>query len=504
MLQRTHLFLCRWTLKRSSYEKRQAHQRGPGTASHELQRPLVRLALAGATRFSGWRQIISVSILILLTACQPNSADLPTAEPTPIPFPTVTPGVVVSGGLTPIPAAPLDGSGVDPATAVARANQPTPTPIAVCPAPDGDTELAPELPRNPLAIREEIERFLSAGGTFSALESGLSDTWGIAGENGFVRSDIDLTGEGLPEVIVGYSITGGEAAGGTLLVLGCTDRVYSLLYAYVADQFAIPQLYNIGDMNFDRRNDLLFAAEVCDEPEEREDCAFDVELVTYEPELARFVSLLGVDVESSEEPQTVDVDNDNVSELVIRRGDIGNIDTGPLRTGTDIYDWNGSVYVRSIVQPDPPRYVIQVIHEADRQIRAGETDVAIALYEIALAGEDLNRWWRDEDDTLRAYALYRLMIAQTLLVPEGGEAGNSPAVAGVFNRLNEAFPNPAEAPVYANMGRAFFEQFQATGDRPSACLAARNIAEDDESALERINRYGERNPTYTVVDLCPY
>lgn len=443
-----------------------------------------------------------LAVLLLLAACQSAGDPLPTQPPTPVPFPSVTPGLTIRGALTPPPARALDGSeGVNPATAIARAEQPTATPnIAACPPTNPDTQLATDLPATAAAIRQEIARFLTAGGTLDALENGLRDDWGILGEDGYLRNDIDFTGEGLPELLLGYSITGVEDAGGTLLLIGCVDRQYIVQYSYVAQQPLVPQLYGLGDMNFDRRNDLLFAEERCAEIDaetgERDDCRFVTELVTWQPDAGRYASLLGVDVISTAPPQITDVDNDEVSELVIRRADDGDAETGPLRTGTDIYDWNGEVYVLSIVQPDPLRYTIQVIHEADRQLAVGEAAAAAELYRVALSDPELEPWFNNDTDVLPAYALYRLLVTQAFIQPEG--------MAQTLQTLNETYPDPAQAPVYVAMAAAFFEEAQTTGNLPAACVAARSIAQADEAALDLLNRYGSRNPTYTVAMLCPY
>ena len=67
--------------------------------------------------------------------------------------------------------------------------------------------------------------------------------------------------------------------------------------------------------------------------------------------------------------------DDQIAEIVLQFTNAGNATTGPLRTGMTIYDWNGAAYVQSITQLDPPRFRIQVIHEADRLLNRDRKSV---------------------------------------------------------------------------------------------------------------------------------
>ncbi|MBZ0296832.1 MAG: hypothetical protein K8L99_30000, partial [Anaerolineae bacterium] len=299
------------------------------------------------------KRILFLLILALLAACESQTAvNLP---PTAIPFPTMTPGRTIHGALPTVVALPLDGSiRANPATAVALAVRPTATPdYAACPP-----LAAPPFPERPAEPREmvvAIDGFLTAGGSPVALQAGLRDEWSALGEGELVRADLDLTGEGEPDVLVTFHH---PDEGGTLLILGCSNGHYLTHYQFI-DSDGPPHLDYVGDMNADNRPDVLFSAPSCTANEDgTEDCEQEAQLISWQPLEGSFRSLLNGSILSEEAPTVSDVDNDRVLEIVVRMSNPGTAETGPLRTGVRIYDWNGIAFLNSITQLDPPSFRI--------------------------------------------------------------------------------------------------------------------------------------------------
>jgi hypothetical protein len=380
----------------------------------------------------------------------------------------------------------------NPATVAALANQPTATPnTSACPTPVDDAELPDALPEGVGEIANALIRYLSSGGSPDRIGDVLDNSWQILGENGFVRTDLDLTGEGTPEVVASYAAPN---EGGTLLILGCADGRYVLRYESISNEPEPPQVLQFGDINHDQLTDTLFTTPVCDG--EDQTCNFQTQLISWKPELGRFVSLLGATIISDTDPQVKDMDGDQVGELVIRLESNGTSESGPLRTGVNIYDWNGAVYVLSIIQLDPPRFRIQVLHEADKEFALGNLDEATSLYLLASESEDLRAWYNDEVPILDAYTTYRLLLTRAAI----GDTELFP----IYQPLAEAFPDPATEPVYATMARVFWETYQISNDIAEACAQVQAIVAEQPSALNLINRYGDRSPTYTEQDLCPF
>lgn len=430
--------------------------------------------------------LLTIILLICLAACQPSPAanDAPTA----IPFPTMTPGRTVRGALPTVVALPLTGANLaNPATAVALANRPTATPnTAACPA-IGSPSLA-ALPVTGREMSSEIARFLADGGAPATLETRLRSDWGVLGDTGFVRAYLDLTGEGTPDVIISFNT---PDDGGTLLILGCADGRYRIHYQGGLGG-SIPQIIQAGDMNQDLRPDVLFTSQTC----VNEECKYRTQLITWNPQEGRFIGFIDSIVESQEIPTILDVDDDRVTEIVVRQTSRGTAQTGPLRTGVTIYDWNGLNYTRSITQLDPPYFRIQVIQEADRSLMRLDVNQAIPAYEAALNDTGLRNWYNDDSTVLNSYTLYRLMTAYAFT--------ENQRLLSIYQALTQNYPDPAAAPVYVTMGVTFWNALQVTNNLRSACLAVQDIIAARPEALGLVNRYGSSSPSYTANDLCPF
>jgi len=304
-----------------------------------------------------------------------------------------------------------------------------------------------------------------------------------------VRADLDLTGEEVPEIIVGY--TSPEETG-NLLILTCANGIFSSRYQAIGTTVNPPQILDTADLNFDQLPDILFADEACED----DVCSYQTQLVTWEPELGRFASILASTIDSDEPPEPRDIDNDNVLELVIRLEDDGNSTTGPLRTGVNIYDWNGALYVLSIVQLDPPRFKIQVVHEADRAFAQRDMEKAVTLYNTAFNDTNLRAWFNDDPVVLQSYIAYRLLLSYAYTEDD--------RLFDHFQTIVQAYPDPAARPIYATLSDTFWNALQVTNNLNSACVEVLDIVNQQPDALTLMNRYGERSPTYSAQDLCPF
>ncbi|MEP7293628.1 MAG: hypothetical protein ABI835_17710, partial [Chloroflexota bacterium] len=239
-------------------------------------------------------------LLPILAACTPN---VPASTvPTGVVFPTMTAGRMIEAPLNAALSVPLDGGLANPATAIARANQPTPTPnTRACPTPDDSVTLDANPPASARQMEDAILRYLSDGGTVTRLESTLRENWNALGDTGVVRGDVDLTGEGTSEVIIAYNT---PDEGGVLLIEGCIDGRYLTRYQ-AALGGDTPQLLNVGDMNFNAIPEVLFASQDCSA-----ECVYHTQMASWNVERGRFVNLLGGAISSDELPTIQDIDSD--------------------------------------------------------------------------------------------------------------------------------------------------------------------------------------------------
>jgi hypothetical protein len=434
------------------------------------------------------QRIMLVLILILIGAgCQPA----PTAEPFPteIAFPTMTPGQVIRAALPPAAAIPLDGSFSNPSTAAALSSRPTPTPnLHACPAPNDTISLPFPPPTTTNGIADALAAFMSAGGTTVALDRDLRGVWNALGGTGSVRADVDMSGEGTPDVII--SLTTPDN-GGTVIVLSCTDSRYVPLYVTSIGGGA-PQIIRVEDINADGRTDVFYSSTDCASG----DCLIRSQIIGWSAERGRFVNLLGGALDTIEPPRFEDIDQDRVLEVIEELTDDGNAETGPLRTGYSVYDWNGATYVRSVTQLNPPRFRIQIIHQADAAFDQQLMGEAISLYTLALDNTTLEPWTIDEIPVLDSYVLYRLLLAYSF--------ADDQRRVEVLNTIQTNYADPANAPIYATLAFTFWNAFQITNNLNSACREVQSIIAGRPEALNLINRYGSRSPTYSALDLCPF
>lgn len=448
---------------------------------------------------------LSVVIIIMIvcavsTACQPTTPSA--AAPTVQPFPTITPGHTLRGVLPTPQGVLLDGSGLaNPATAVALANRPTPTPdFRTCPAASG-VDLPRNAPPTAREINAEILGYLSDGGDVNQLSPTLA-SWGILGEGsdgqtGQVRTDVDFTGEGSPEVVISYLA---PEEGGVLLILGCADTRYAPRYQSTIGTITAPQIVQLGDMNRDGRPDILFTGQRCENVNENQPnaqfCSYQTQLITWQPDLGLFGTLTEAPILSTNPPTARDMDGDEVTEIIFRLDNPGTRESGPLRTGVNIYDWNGIVYVLSIVQLDPPAFRVQIIHEADRAFARSEMRPAAQAYELALNDTALRFWFDDEALWLESYILYRLLLAYAYIEDD--------RLLPTYQRIRDTYPDALNAPVYVEMSSAFWDGFQVTNNLNSACLEVLDVIAVRPDAVQLLNRYGSRAPSYTAEALCPF
>jgi hypothetical protein len=427
---------------------------------------------------------------LVLVGCQPNTGSEQNLPPTAIPFPTVTPGRVIQGVLPEVAGLPLDGVGLsNPATAVALANMPTATPdYKTCPG-SGNAE-TPQTPTSGRMLLTGLLAYLSNGGSPASLND-LMSGWGLLGKDGIVRTDVDYTGEGTPDILMSYKA---PEDGGTVAILSCIAGQYMTLYQAITGGDA-PQILQIEDLNADNRPDIIYESYGCSSDDPK-NCSYKTQVVTWVPQDGQFISLLNGPISSSQPITLKDVDNDRIQELVVRLTDTGNASSGPLRTGVNIYDWNGTSYVLSIVQLDAPQFIIQVVQEADSNFARQSMDKAIPLYEQALNSTTLRYWLNDEPTYIKSYIFYKLLLAQAYT--------DNKNLLTTFQTALAAYPDPNNAPVYVAMINSFWNGFQVTNNLHSACLEVQAIISARPEAVGLLNRYGSRSPAISAQDLCPF
>ncbi len=458
-------------------------------------------------------------------------------------FPTATPGGSISVSLlTPTqtlgvagqvgtPIGPVATATAAAQTAVAQtatAAMPTPTIPGIFAAPEICPQPGtPSLPAQPPSFTryaEVIVEYLSQGGASTVLEANLRSWEAITNYGGLVRADRDFTGDGVPEVLVlalDPQNVDAQPQPGDLFIFGCQDGAYRLLYraGYAPDRGA-PLIVSADDLNGDYLNDMVYAIQNCDALI----CYTALGAVEWNVTLGNFENLLSKEwVEPNADVVVSDTDDDGLSEITITRGLIADEAAGPQRLVTTILKWDGTLYTVAEVITSPAEYRIHVIVDGDQALLAGDYQAAADFYKEAAENDALLSWkYPNEAYYLKAYARYRLMLAQVM-------AGKIAAAQAAYDRLIADYrpptptPNPdasgdqppPPAPTspfsgltpgieFANMADLFWQDFALNRDVAHACDLVVGYARANALSYEVLNSFGFTNPHYMADDLCPF
>ena len=467
-----------------------------------------------------WRYGIPTCLVLLSAACS-SIGDLigqrplrPT--PTAPPFATATVGGRISVPLTdgtarpPVEAAPQLGQIVAPAAtatavaatisaATAAAQVPfAPPPFNTGECPQRGNPPPPPPPASFSQYAEAISLYLSAGGATTVLEAALR-AWGAVREGAVVQSDTDLTGNGAPEIIItAYDpsrFQAGAPSPGQLMVFGCVQRGYRLLYSTLySPESMLPVLHRVGDMNGDARAELVYSQRFCTATE----CLTRAQILSWSEMLGQFRPLNPLPIDATNGRIGIgDPDGDGVLELFVTYNPPLDFNGAPPRRSIVYWDWDGSSYLQALIALEPAAYRIHALHDADQLFAAQNWRDAIRLYDRVRDDPSLLAWSAiNESAMLRAFATLRKAYAQ--LAADQRRNANA-----TFELLSAENPPGTAAEGYALIGRTFLETLNRTRDRARACEAARGIAQARPETLSALNSYGTAR-LYSLADLCPF
>jgi hypothetical protein len=412
----------------------------------------------------------------------PGAPTLPVVAET---TPTDSPATATDPPLTPTdpPPTPTDDTPID---------------VSICPPPGSVTLTGSRPPFD--EIIDTIGDYLSAGGSLDGLEARLIE-WGSIDENGgVIDGEQDLTGDGVPEVVAividpdAFVVSG---AFGKILVYGCEDQAYRLLYDSEVEN---GDLISLRDLNDNGVADLVYTSTSCG----AHTCSVDVTLVEYQLISKSFVSLLGEPVGGPfAELAVVDTDLDGVAELILDVGTIGSIGAGPQREYRYTYVWNGVHYVLGDSEPTTPEYEwypIHFIQDGDAAAEAGDYNEALASYDSLIRRSNHPTWENGEDEisALQLYARYRTMVTYLLL----GDETNAGAAATVFAEYDGS--GGALGDGFATIGKVFWDTYLESGSVGEACREVRSYAFDHPDIYQLLNEFGYANRLYEAYDICPF
>lgn len=413
----------------------------------------------------------------------------------------------------------------------------------------------PPRPADPVLYERAIIDYLSGGGAPTGLEGVLRDWGAITDQVGTVRATTDLTQDGYLDVVATFQTgpEGSPPAPGWLLVLAC-DRsgpapTFRVAYGQATTPGAdtgIPQVILLGDMTGDGQPELAFFVEHCPALA----CFREPAILTWDAGSGAFRSLTGSFEQyyHYRDPygeiirgfplagfEIADRTGDGPQEFTVIEGYLSQREAGPHRPATYIFAWNGSEYANPVVLYEPSLYLIHALRDADRMLTGGDLPEAIRLYTAALHdgepvqaepnGENpaaeatspaLSPWGglipteetlQAEENTLNAYARYRLVLAYTA-------DGAAEQARQTLRALQAELPwRLDDLPSYfTRLAEVFLSTYQSApaGVDPlnMACLQVKAYAGRDlrpaYDYLSDPSYFGPALGDYTLDDLCPF
>ncbi|HRW47063.1 MAG TPA: VCBS repeat-containing protein, partial [Caldilinea sp.] len=197
---------------------------------------------------------------------------------------------------------------------------------------------------------------------------------------------------------------------------------------------------------------------------------------------------------------TLDEERENGQglEIILAGGEYGSVGAGPQRARTEVwgsvdgepYTLMDKVYERSTC------LYFKVLDAGEALTRYQEIGLVQAreMYNEAVTNRNLVPCGQrpGEADELRSFSLFRLALVDAY-------AGEPDAAAESVAQLQQAYPDS----IYAALGQAWLDAYQAGGNIADACAAATAFAEQNPESYEALSDYGYANPTFTATDLCP-
>lgn len=344
--------------------------------------------------------------------------------------------------------------------------------------------------------------YLAQGGATANLLTILRNASSINDQWGGVFS-IDLSGDGEPETVVSlidpFSADQATGPSGMLLIYGCENRQATLWYSNLAPQPApLPRIVQTGNfIAAPRGNQVAVQTSTCG----ASTCFEKLDVLGWNGQT--IVSLLAEPLElPSGQYQLVQTDADTPIEIQAQKGAMGSIGAGPQRTEKQLWDWNGTQYVKAKIEPSPVEYRIHAIYEGDDALGAGDYQKAIDWYSRAFTDDALKDWLTEvgydkahDRDTLKAYARFRLLLIGML-------RGDANAI-DQLNALTVEYPEGSPVHQTQQMAQLLWDKYQATQNWAETCTVVNLFASEEYEIVDDLALFGYANRTYTSDDMCP-
>ena len=392
---------------------------------------------------------------------------------------------------------PVTGTGTTPATENTLV-PPTELPSSLsCPIPLG----APPLPEfaSPNDWAMDILSYINQGGSITAFLEALPSL-GQNDPKGQIAIMADLNGDRFEDLAITLAeqhqdLLPGESA---LLIYLCNQDQYRLVYATssLPDSDRL-HLNEVRDLTGDGVPEILVMQEFCG----AHTCSQAWEVLHWQSDHIENI----LEGRSDDLPSPIIEISGPLSDgsmtLAITGQGVLSVGAGPSRPMTRVWQWSApdAQFVIMGEQLTAPTFRIHAVHDADQAALIGEFNDALSYYNRTIEDPDLDDYPYGEEGRaqLSAYALFRTM----LLWLERGDLTQAEATL-IF--LQAAYSPDGVGGGYRTIADEVWQAYQAQPDLKHACQIAQIYAQSHiEEILDPLN-YGYANKQYVAADICPY
>jgi hypothetical protein len=451
---------------------------------------------------------VCIAALFLITACSQNSARVTSlATDTPTQYQTEIPTFAPHVASTKTPRE--------------LRNEPTGTPLLPTPLPTIPTftptfDVSIIITVTPAQIEECPEQSIEEAAQQIVKEPESVPTPVV----------LDVTNDGLPEIILSGDSSDGFGTG-SVYIVGCKNGLYMALEEISSLEYPSPQLWTVQDLNGNGIPEIVIAIKTCG----GWGSCWVISILEWNGEAFRNIVDEQINQEISPWLDNLDfrdMDHNGTIEIIVSRGLPSYPDSlsdGTWREYTEIYSWNGTAYAQMSHTLTPAKFRFQAIQDADEETLKLNYALALSLYQDAIFSDKLDWWSFDRylyhknnfwisikstavptpypDSTeypkLAAYAYYRIMLLHII-------QGHESDAGTVYYTLQLKFSNDPNGQPYVEMANEFWNAYQTTQQMYEGCVAAIEYAQEHPDILAPLGSdyHGRQSHFYEPSDVCPF
>ncbi len=379
------------------------------------------------------------------------------------------------------------------ATAAAGAQSPgTPTASTATPTPS-PSRTVPAKPDNVFAGANLLVPYLLSGAadTEQCLPA-LAQAWQLNQAHEIECATTDLDGDGEAEFVLRVALDE-TGPGDVWLFAGVAQgrRLHGSARSFAGSVLSDVRIVAVDDLTGDGLAELIVSSESCGAAS----CTTSFLIISGHRGAIENLAPADLALEGADPPRIEDVTDDGLLDLVVQGGAVTGEDAGPPRPFVRRVYWSGLRFF-VVDQPEPARYLIHAIADADALFGSADWASAHERYLAIAAADTLADWKVEAGETpgrneLTAYAVFRAGLSSL-------RAGDVAAAMAELERSFDEHPTSLLGVAAA----VYLDALRKGETTTEAFAATETFLQTRGSLFARIWNYGYANPEHTIAGVC--